>query len=203
MFGISVMMFIILFWKNLPWIEGPPLVIDIRLMTIIYFLEKRMSQEIVDFFDNAMKDENTSVTLTVSRKGWILYPSLCWLAAANPINRFEELMQWKAACIWLIFTLTANIFIHFSRYFYPNTSFETWCCFPKLHRVFFFSYCVLLHFHGFSITCCFMCFRGKMGASLHRLSKDKGRGGKPPYLTVVASFQYRVFLAAVKRLLLK
>ncbi|PHT53343.1 hypothetical protein CQW23_07805 [Capsicum baccatum] len=44
---------------------------------------------------------------------------------------------------------------------------------------------------------------GKMGASLHRISKDKGRGGQPSYLTVVSSFQYTVFLAAVKRQLLK
>ncbi|XP_027771413.1 structural maintenance of chromosomes flexible hinge domain-containing protein GMI1-like [Solanum pennellii] len=31
---------------------------------------------------------------------------------------------------------------------------------------------------------------GKMGASIHRSARDRGIGGKPPYLTVVASFQY-------------
>ena len=44
-------------------------------------------------------------------------------------------------------------------------------------------------------------FRGKMGASLHRSSKEKAVGGEPPYLMVInalyfwfCSFIYLLFL---------
>lgn len=36
----------------------------------------------------------------------------------------------------------------------------------------------------------FILLRGKMGASLHRASKNKAIGGKPPYLMVTPLFLY-------------
>lgn len=42
------------------------------------------------------------------------------------------------------------------------------------------SFCLPLRWNSTFV----LCFRGKMGASLHRASKAQGIGGKPPYLTV-------------------